>query len=330
MVFALMLLGDTELVKTNWIFDVDAPDPRTILTNLDKYMENGTVENIAGRGAKRTVRTPEMIKRINDIISRNKATSVNSIAVQAGLSRSSAQRILHEEEYISYKVKSVTPLTQTHKIHRIMICKWFKRWNKYQDRIVWYSDECLFTLNPSGYEKNLRTWDKTNQHETIEKNIRKFHVQVWAAVSTEGNILWEFQSGIQTAKTYKQLLKRQLPKMNFELAYFQHDGASIHYSYKVRRFLQKHYKHHWIGRRCPEKRWPARSPDLSVCDYYLWNRIKGGLHKYEVKDEESLKKAIRKEISTITKEEIKFACNDLLRRVDMCLGTDGGRFEHLG
>jgi hypothetical protein len=51
--------------------------------------------------------------------------------------------------------------------------------------------------------------------------------------------------------------------------WFQHDGAPPHFSRNVQGILNRMYSNRWIGRGGPHH-WPARSPDLSPLDIFLW------------------------------------------------------------
>ena len=55
---------------------------------------------------------------------------------------------------------------------------------------------------------------------------------------------------------------------------FQYDGAAPHYAVSVHNILAKKIdENHVIGRVFGVP-WPARSPDLSPVDYYLWGALK--------------------------------------------------------
>jgi len=42
--------------------------------------------------------------------------------------------------------------------------------------------------------------------------------------------------------------------------------------------------------------WPARSPDLNPCDFYLWGNLKDKVYRTKPHTEEELKENIRREI----------------------------------
>ena len=51
--------------------------------------------------------------------------------------------------------------------------------------------------------------------------------------------------------------------------YFQHDAAAPHHAVIVREWLDEKFPGRWIAGRGPFD-WPARSHDLTPCDFFLW------------------------------------------------------------
>ena len=51
--------------------------------------------------------------------------------------------------------------------------------------------------------------------------------------------------------------------------WFQHDGTPAHNAVNARRHLNEVFGNRWIGRNGPVAG-PARSPDLTPLDFYLW------------------------------------------------------------
>ena len=54
---------------------------------------------------------------------------------------------------------------------------------------------------------------------------------------------------------------------------FQQDGVPLHFSKKVRAWLNEKFNGRWIGRGGPNS-WASRSPDLTPLDFFLWGYIK--------------------------------------------------------
>ena len=55
----------------------------------------------------------------------------------------------------------------------------------------------------------------------------------------------------------------------------------LHWHLAVRTFLNVHLPNRWIGRAGQKDqvfcKWPPRSPDLTVCDFFLWGYVKDSL-----------------------------------------------------
>ena len=54
---------------------------------------------------------------------------------------------------------------------------------------------------------------------------------------------------------------------------FQQDGATPHRRADVREWIKAQFPHRTIGLGL-DVDWPARSPDLSTCDFFLWGYVK--------------------------------------------------------
>jgi len=72
--------------------------------------------------------------------------------------------------------------------------------------------------------------------------------------------------------------------------------------------------------------WPARYPDLSVCDYFLWGYFKSKVSLKKPSDIAELKNAIKKEIKAtpdnMVREEMRTSCE----RLQQCR-QDGGKYQ---
>ena len=77
-----------------------------------------------------------------------------------------------------------------------------------------------------------------------------------------------------------------------------------HYSLETRDWLSKHLPDRWIGRRGPIE-WPARSPDLTPPDFFLWGYLKDKVYAQKSKDLVELKSRIENEIKLINSDLCK-------------------------
>jgi hypothetical protein len=166
-------------------------------------------------------------------------------------------------------------------------------------------------------------------------------VNVWAGIIDDRIIGPFFFEENLTGERYLTFLRNQLipvlanmyPNANnanlpSDNIWFQQDGAPPHYAREVRQFLNNCFPRRWIGRRGFVE-WPARSPDLTPLDFFLWGYIKSKVYVNRPQNLQNLKDRIRHEMSLITPEVIRNVLDECVRRFAYCQETDGGHFEHL-
>lgn len=110
--------------------------------------------------------------------------------------------------------------------------------------------------------------------------------------------------------------------------WYQQDGAPPHFAVEVREYLNGVFPNRWIGRRGAIE-WPARSPDMTPLDYFLWGYLKSKVYVNRPNNIESLKIRIREEIELITPETIQDVVDNFQQRLYYCQETNGFQFEHL-
>jgi hypothetical protein len=83
----------------------------------------------------------------------------------------------------------------------------------------------------------------------------------------------------------------------------------------------------WIGRGAPIA-WPPKSPDLTLCDYFLWGYIKPKVYATPPTTVENMQQRIRDAFGTINQAMLTNVINDFRIRLELCLEEEGGIFEH--
>ncbi|EZA51149.1 hypothetical protein X777_10422 [Ooceraea biroi] len=81
-------------------------------------------------------------------------------------------------------------------------------------------------------------------------------------------------------------------------SWFQHDGAGPHYANIVRDYLNETFRNVWIGRGS-RVRWPARSPDLTSPDFYLWGYLKDVVYLCSMGETNDKRKHDREDPSSV-------------------------------
>lgn len=72
---------------------------------------------------------------------------------------------------------------------------------------------------------------------------------------------------------------------------------------------------------------PPNSPDLSPCDFWLFDLIKRNLP--DQPNSETLQHAIAKFIYSLDKEEYRKTFDKWIQRMQLCVDNQGNYFEHL-
>jgi hypothetical protein len=108
------------------------------------------------------------------------------------------------------------------------------------------------------------------------------------------------------------------------------DGAPPHNRRVVRDYLDISFADRWIGRNGPIS-WPARSPDLNPCDFYLWGHMKQLVYTNEIATVEELRRRIFNAADQIRQQQgLTLSCtNSWLRRARLCIESNGNNFEYL-
>ena len=75
--------------------------------------------------------------------------------------------------------------------------------------------------------------------------------------------------------------------------------------------------------------WPPRSPDLSSCDFFFWEYLKGRVYTHKPRNLNELKDANRHEVLTIDQQLLALAMDDFKRRIENCIQEDGRHLNYI-
>ena len=154
--------------------------------------------------------------------------------------------------------------------------------------VIMWTDESTFTNNGLFNRWNFRTWATENPRLSYSTRHQvRYTVNVWCGLM--GNQLigpYFLDGGSLNGERYLQFCQEVLPGLleNVPLAtrqamWFQHDGCPAHNTLAVSRHLDAQFGTRWIGNRS-RIAWPARSPDLTPLDYFLWGQLKTKVYSY--------------------------------------------------
>lgn len=156
---------------------------------------------------------------------------------------------------------------------------------------------------------------------------------VWGGVIDDNVIGPFFFDGKVTGPIYLQTLNDhvlpRLIELGYDLndVYFQHDGAGPHFAVDVRNWLDNHFPT-WIGR-AGTINWPARSPDLTIMDFFFWGFIKNQVYDMRSVNRDDLMDRITDAFGLVTPGMLIRAHENMVFRAHMCRNAEGHHFEHL-
>ena len=143
------------------------------------------------------------------------------------------------------------------------------------------SDKVHFHLLGFVNKQNFRYWAEANPRQHHEKPLHSQRVTVLCAVADFGIIGPYFFEGGHTVTVnsdcYVMMLLNFLqPRINDDgngPSWFQQHGATVHSARISQRVLGQLFPGHLISLH-GDIPWPARSPDLSPCNFVLWEHLK--------------------------------------------------------
>lgn len=115
---------------------------------------------------------------------------------------------------------------------------------------------------------------------------------------------------------------RNFPQV-IENTWFQQDGATSHTARISMAAVRQLFGNRVISRN-GDISWPPRSPDLTVCDFFLWGHLKSKVYRSRPATTEELKTKIREEIANIPVEMFRRVMQNVPKRLQECLRRDGG------
>ena len=155
--------------------------------------------------------------------------------------------------------------------------------------------------------------------------IRKAGVMVWAGLIKDHIIGLFFINGSVTGQVYLQLLQQRVwPALQAIMGEEKnlYDGASAHYETRDRAWLDGKLEDRWMGRVGPIP-WPARSPDPSPLDFWLWSYLKNKVYANAVTTLDELRQAITDEMQAIPATLVHSAILGVVRKAGLLLSIDG-------
>jgi len=317
--------------------EITKPSPSTIQRLIRKFETTGSVENIKPSGRPKTATDDQSSADILAKVAVSPVKSLSKLGAEAGISGSSAHRILIKSKYHPYKTQLVQHLAEDDFDRRVEFCQWAVEMcdsNPNFSKEILFSDEAIFYLNGHVNRQNTRFWSDNNPYWSSDSKAQGDpRVMVWCGIWNDRIIGPYFFDKSVTGATYLELLEDKIwPEIELFYglgqAWFQQDGAPAHYHKDVRQWLDMKMPGRWIGRRGPVE-WPPRSPDLTLPDFFLWGYLKSKVYDCKPRNLQELMDNIRETCKSITPQMLMNVRKEWELRIKHCIANDGKQFEHL-
>lgn len=315
------------------------PSPEVFSRLHLRLLERGTVfkqRNEVGP-VRHNVNTEELVL---NMVEENPQISSRQVANDVGVSQWKVLSILHKNQFHPYHFIEVQGLEPQDYVPRVQFCRWLLNADIEQAQFlknILYTDESKFTRDGVFNIHNMHHWAQENPKVMREGSHQtRFHLNVWIGVIGDQlvgpHIFQENLSG----EAYLDFLQHSLPNLldGLDLTQrqrdniiFQQDGAPPHFSNDVRNWLTLNYPT-WIGRGGPVP-WPARSPDLTPLDFFVWGTMKDIVYSAPVNSVEELTNRVEA-AAQVVREKLTFnvTVRAMRKRARACIRKGGRQFEN--
>jgi inhibitor of nuclear factor kappa-B kinase subunit alpha len=260
--------------------------------------------------------------------------SARSLARQSGIPNSTVLKVLKTKLHLHpYHVTLRQELKETDLQARLNFANWFldkmDEEDGFETRVLW-TDEAHFHLDGTLSHANCVIWSEENPGVTVTRSLHPARVTVWCGFTSNFILPPAFfnEGETITADRYLNVLQHHMvPHLRRRRnIVFMQDGAAPHVALRVRDFLRERFGDRVISRHFPWN-WPARSPDLNPCDFFLWGYLKARVFLHHPGSIPDLKRAIEEEIFNLQSDLLLLTVSSLFDRLLCIISAKGGHIE---
>lgn len=295
----------------------------------------------SGRPNTREERAEEVLQLFED----ESTTSTRRAGARLGMNHVSVWRVLKDDGQHPYHYRRTQELIPSDFAPRITFCQWYlaqlEADPNFVNRVIW-TDEATFTRCGISNIHNEHVWAHVNPRVSRQGNFQhQWRLNVWAGIYNGHVIGPVILPARLNGDNYLTFLQREfedaiddIPVIESDYfdqqrdMVFQHDGAPAHFARSVRAHLDSRFPGGWIGRAGPVP-WPARSPDITPLDFFLWGFVKNQVYFTDCHTVEDMEQRVRSVFATITPTMVRNATQAISRRARMCVQQGGRHFEPL-
>jgi histone-lysine N-methyltransferase SETMAR len=291
-------------------------------------------EGRSGRPISET--TPQNIEQIRLLIDDDPYLTIEEIQEETGFSYGTIQRILTTHLNLRKITARYVPkeLTDLQRAERVRICK--ENLEKIQQGTwrlcdIITGDESWFRHKQLGRKSSHAAWIRRGDPPPTVVRQNRYAPRTLLAIFFKSNgplLIHRLEPG-QTINHHYYIdnclrpvvdeIKRQRPSYGTRGIKFHHDNGKPHVHNNVLAYLESE------GLTVVPH--PPNSPDLSPCDFWLFDFIKENLP--DQSDSQSLHDAVISFMNSLSNEEYKKTFEKWIERMQLCIDNQGDYFEHL-
>ena len=282
------------------------PSKNTLKNIWRKQLDKGTVNNCNSKsspgdthsGRPTTQRTAPNIAAVKAVMDRDATKQMGDATVSPvssarrnilAIAKSSWSRIKLELRYHPYKPVRRHELKPQDLPRRMQFCTWLVTLTDQELQEFLFSDEANFLLSGHVNSQNIRRYaplkasDPLNggrpDHFVVDKPTFSLKLMVFCGIKRDGTFGLKFyKNKTMDGRTYHSLLQYNvLPELrvwnggDLRRLVWTQDGAPCHVTLNNMLYLDAQFGDRVVSRKPIQGRdWPARSPDLNPCDFFLW------------------------------------------------------------
>jgi inhibitor of nuclear factor kappa-B kinase subunit alpha len=312
----------------------------TVYRVLKKYAATSTIEHKSKGVSHKSTLRKKVAKNLRDKIRRNPLRSQRKLAVEHGMSQPTIHRILHEDLHLTaYKCRRKKLYAAGGQVVRLQRAKLLKeRLAPYDPNCVIFSDEKIFVIEQQFHPQNRRIYSQSIQicdptKLYVGRSQKPMGVMVFAAISGNGVCSLKFiDPGCKVNQHYYReaiLEQTVLPwaqrTFHNQNWIFQQDGATSHTAKTTQAFCRQHFCDFLA-----KDEWPAASPDLNPCDFFLWGWLQQLVNCKPHSTISHLRHSIEVAWAQLDQKVVESACVvEFQRRLNLLIRQKGGPIDHL-
>ena len=305
------------------------PNHKVIKNVVSNFEKTGSVQHVAPN-KKISDQKREMVKNeVEKLVSDFPNFSIRKAASAVGVSPTLVYHILHDDLHLKpYKFHQWHKLEDQDYEKRLIFANWALNLTRPPLDYIIFSDEAYFYLTLPINKQNNRQWSKSDPWLGVEKPLHDEKILVWCGISVNRVFgPYYFEDNVNQ-HNYLDMIKNYFwPKIlrtaEYEKYYFQQDGAKPHTANSVQTWLNGKFDSKFINKNM----WPVRSPDLNVCDFFLWGHLKQLVYNPMPKTLDDLKVNLEREIKNISRDVLKSTFLNFKKRCELILSAEGGHIE---